>query len=122
MGARKPENIPLTERHHQGATVGLMIHHGWAVISVCRGCQLQMMVRLDWIARISGPHISLWNRRAPCRRLLCKGATEFHAMAPGMNRYEPMTIDDRLPDHDGWAKSRLRQVRKRKAAENPPDV
>jgi len=97
MGSRNPDRISLRERYPNGATVALMRQNRWEVISHCSRCQLQMTVRLDWIALISGSGTSLWNRKARCRRLLCLGVTEFHAKAPGMAAFEPLRIDLREP-------------------------
>lgn len=98
MGHRNPDRVSIRERYARGKTVADMARERWEVISVCRTCGLMMMVDLKLIAFVSGPKVSLWNRRARCRRLLCGGAVEFHAKAPGMLGHELLAIDDRLPD------------------------
>lgn len=65
----------------------------WDVISKCPACGLTMQVQLRVIAVVSGPTTSLWNRRAHCRRLLCRGQVEFWAKAPGMASHETLTAD-----------------------------
>ena len=56
-------------------------------------CGLRMRVQLRVIVMVSGPNTSLWNRRAPCRRLLCPGRVEFWAKASGMARHESLTAE-----------------------------
>lgn len=98
MGYRNPDRVSIRERYARGKTVAEMARERWEVISVCRTCNLMMMVDLRLIAYVRGPNVSLWNRRARCRRLLCGGVVEFHAKAPGMLGHERLVIDDRLPD------------------------
>lgn len=97
MGRKNPDRVSIQDMYRSGKTVVHMIQQRWEVISIFQECRLQMLVRLDWIARISGPDTSLWNRRAKCRRLLCKGVTTFHAKAPGMTVYGDLTINERAP-------------------------
>jgi hypothetical protein len=65
----------------------------WDVISKCQACGLTMQVQLRTIAIVSGPTTSLWNRRAPCRRLLCRGQVGFWAKAPGMASHSPLIAE-----------------------------
>ena len=76
-----------------------MIARKWEVVSICRTCQLIMLVDLRVIVLARGPDVSLWNRKARCRRLLCGGVVEFHAKVPGMDQHEPLRADDRLDEH-----------------------
>jgi hypothetical protein len=93
MGHRNPDRIPLSWRRTRCETVAEMAAARWDVLSKCRVCGLQMRVQLRVIATVSGPNTSLWNRRAPCRRLLCSGQVEFWAKAPGMASHEPLTAE-----------------------------
>jgi hypothetical protein len=67
-----------------------MIREGWDVISRCPACGLMMRTDLQLIGRETGAGISLWNRRAPCRRLLCAGKVEFWAKPRGGGAHEPL--------------------------------
>ncbi len=93
MGHRNPDRVPLSARLARGRTVGDMIRERWEVISKCDHCGLMMLADLAMIARVAGPGVILWNRRAKCRRLLCPGHVAFHAKAPGMDGYQPLAID-----------------------------
>ena len=42
-----------------------------------------MRVNLAVLIRVSGPDLSLWNRKARCRRVGCLGHVEFQGKAPG---------------------------------------
>jgi hypothetical protein len=74
-----------------------MLRERWDVISKCRTCGLMMRTDLRVIARLSGPSVTLWNRKARCRRLLCNGVVTFWAKAPGMDGHQELRINDRLP-------------------------
>jgi hypothetical protein len=93
MGHRNPDRIPLSWRRTTCETVADMARARWDVISKCQACGLTMQVQLRTIAVVSGPSTSLWNRRAPCRRLLCRGQVEFWAKAPGMASHETLTAE-----------------------------
>jgi hypothetical protein len=89
-----------------------MARDRWDVISKCEKCGLMMQVDLKLIAFVSGPKVSLWNRKARCRRLLCQGVVRFHARAPGMATHEPLSIDERVrDDRPGWAERQLAAAR-----------
>lgn len=98
MGHRNADRVSIQQRFARGRTVADMQQQRWEVIARCPRCQLDMSVRLDWIIRLSGPGVSLWNRKARCRRLMCHGWAEFYAKAPGMTGFELLRIDERLPD------------------------
>jgi hypothetical protein len=66
----------------------------WGVIAVCRTCNLTLLVALRVITTMRGPDARLWNRKARCRRLACRGMVEFQAKAPGMT--EPRRNRDEL--------------------------
>jgi hypothetical protein len=93
MAHRNPDRIPLSWRRVTCETVADMARARWDVISKCQACGLKMQVQLRTIAIVSGPETSLWNRRAPCRRLLCRGMVEFWAKAPGMASHSLLTAD-----------------------------
>lgn len=95
MGARNPDRIPLAWRRDRCESVGQMLEQGWDVLSKCPVCGLIMQTDLAVIAKVNGPAVSLWNRKARCRRLLCPGFVEFHAKAPGMDGHQPLRADDR---------------------------
>ncbi|MFC3070489.1 hypothetical protein [Phenylobacterium soli] len=108
MGAPNPDRVSLRARYGQGRTVAEMARAGWEVISCCERCGLMMRVDLKLIAFVRGPNVSLWNRKARCRRLLCHGVVTFHAKAPGMPGHEPLTIDPRVrDDRPSWVERRL---------------
>ena len=112
MGHRNPDRVSIQQRYARGRTVADMAREHWEVISVCRTCGLMMLADLKLIAYVKGPNVSLWNRRARCRRLLCGGVVEFHAKAPGMPGHDRLVIDDRLPDPTAeprWLKNVRRQ-------------
>jgi len=85
----------MSVRRQRCAGVGAMLRDRWDVISVCDVCALAMRVDLALVAKVSGARVSLWNRKARCRRLGCKGWVEFRARAPGMYTHEPLIADDR---------------------------
>ena len=94
MGSRNLDRIPLRSRRAKVETVRQMREEGWDVISKCLVCGLVMRVDLALIARVSGPNVSLWNRKAHCRRLGCTGFVEFQARAPGMSWHEVLNAED----------------------------
>jgi hypothetical protein len=115
VGRANPDRVGLRARYEKGRTVADMAREGWEVISYCERCGLMMLVDLRLIALVSGPRVTLWNRKARCRRLLCHGVVTFHAKAPGMSGHEPLTIDDRVrDDRPSWVERRL-------GARSPPD-
>ena len=87
----------MAVRRQRCGVVETMLRDRWDVISVCAACGLTMRVDLELIVKVSGPRVSLWNRRARCRRLGCKGWVEFRARAPGMYTHEPLLADEREP-------------------------
>ncbi|MGA0603511.1 hypothetical protein ACO2Q3_22580 [Caulobacter sp. KR2-114] len=95
MGQRNIDRAPIRMRYHHGRTVADMLGNRWQVISKCRTCGLIMLVNLRLVVVVSGPGVSLWNRRARCRRLGCAGVVDFQAMAPGMDGFQPLEIDER---------------------------
>jgi hypothetical protein len=105
MGSRNPDRVPLAHRRSRCETVGQMIEQGWDVLTTCQVCGLIMRTDLGVIAKVSGPGVSLWNRKAQCRRYLCSGFVEFHAKAPGMDGHQPLRADDRAPAREPhWKK------------------
>lgn len=50
-----------------------------------------MRVNLRAVMKVAGPRLSLWNRKARCRRLGCLGFVEFQARAPGMEMHEALS-------------------------------
>ena len=87
MGHRNPDRVPLHVRRNRGETVGKMIAEKWDVISICRTCQLIMQVDLRMIVLAKGPNVSLWNRKARCRRLsFFMAAQEISKSIPGSGR------------------------------------
>jgi hypothetical protein len=114
VGAPNPDRVSIRARFAQGRTVDDMARSGWEVISRCEQCGLMMLVDLKLIAWVRGPNVSLWNRKARCRRLLCNGVVTFHAKVPGMSGHEPLTIDPRVrDDRPGWIERRLAEAAKR---------
>lgn len=94
MGHRNPDRVPLAYRRARCETVGAMRRDAWNVISRCEKCGLMMGVDLARVIRERGPHVSLWNRRAICRRLGCRGSVSFLAKVQGMASHEPLEARD----------------------------
>lgn len=94
MGQRNPDRYSMRERRPSAETLSRMIAGHWAVISSCRQCGLQMVVDLALLARLKGPNFSLWNRKAPCRRIGCPGFVVFRGKAPGMTGFEELAAPD----------------------------
>jgi hypothetical protein len=46
-----------------------------------------MRTDLALIARVSGPEVSLWCRRLPCKRVGCEGMVYFMARPPGAGHH-----------------------------------
>lgn len=93
MGARKPENIPLREFRAEHETVGQIARAGWAVISCCSKCRVQLTVDLKLIIRVSGPNASLWNRAKRCKVVGCDGVTVLHAKPPFHSFFTPLMAE-----------------------------
>ena len=94
MGHRNPDRVPLSYRRERCETVSKMRRDGWDVISQCEKCGLTMSVNLALVIRVSGPDVSLWNKKAKCRRLGCRGFVSFLARAPGMPSHEALEARD----------------------------
>ncbi len=93
MGSRNAANIPIAYHRARCETVEQMQRDGWDVISKCAVCGLVMRVDLALIIRVSGPKISLWNRKARCRRFACTGWVDFQARLPGLGWHEPLSAE-----------------------------
>ena len=91
MGTKSPARIPLAMRRRGCETVEQMQRAGWDVVSHCTRCGLVMRVNLRAVMKVAGPRLSLWNRKARCRRLGCLGFVEFQARAPGMEMHEALS-------------------------------
>jgi hypothetical protein len=52
-----------------------------------------MQVDLALIIQVKGPGVSLWNRKARCRRLACSGWVTFHAQTSARRGFEALTAD-----------------------------
>lgn len=87
MGARHIDRIPPVLWREKAETAGEMLALGWEVVSECQLCQLKMATDLSLIVRVAGTHVSMWNRRDPCRRLYCQGKVRFMAKPPGVTRH-----------------------------------
>jgi hypothetical protein len=81
----------MAVRRQRCETVEKMRRDRWDVISSCGKCGLIMRVDLSLVIQVSGPNVSLWNRKARCRRLGCSGWVEFQGRAPGMGWHEVLT-------------------------------
>lgn len=91
MGHRNPDRVPLSYRRERCETVGQMQRDGWEVVSCCQVCGLVMRVDLAALIKLRGPNLSLWNRKARCRRVGCLGHVAFQGRAPGMTFHEALT-------------------------------
>ena len=99
MGAKNLDRIPASAWRVKYPTVAELARDGIDVISSCSSCGLNMAVDLILVARVSGPSTSLWNRKAPCRRIGCSGFVEFRAKFRGTHIYQALAADDREVDH-----------------------
>lgn len=91
MGARNPDRIPISARRRQCETIDHMRLAGWDVLAACGKCGLIMRVDLVILIRLRGPALSLWNRKARCRRLGCLGFVEFQGRPPGVSMHGALT-------------------------------
>lgn len=91
MGARNPDRIPIAARRRQCETLEQMRLAGWDILAACGKCGLIMRVDLAILIRLRGRDLSLWNRRARCRRVGCLGFVEFQGRAPGMSMHEALS-------------------------------
>jgi hypothetical protein len=82
MGRRNYERWPPEAWRRSAKTVARMRANGWTVLAYCPACTLTIAVDLALVERIRGADFSLWNRRAPCRRLGCPGKVEFQGKPP----------------------------------------
>lgn len=94
MGARNPDRQHISVWRAQAETIGQMEAAGWSVVSVCESCGLSMDVHLHDMIRLKGPQVSLWNRRAPCRRRGCRGFVRFQGRPPRVTRYQDLSAPD----------------------------
>jgi hypothetical protein len=94
MGTRNPDRVPIRYFRARCESVADMRREGWDVVSKCEKCGLMMGVDLALIIKVNGPNVSLWNRRAICRRMGCRGSVEFMAKAPGMVVHQPLAAPD----------------------------
>lgn len=94
MGHKNADRVPLAFRRTRCPTIGDMQRERWDVISSCQTCGLVMRVDLSAMIRLRGPSVSLWNRKARCRRVGCGGYVEFQAKAPGMSIHEPLAAPE----------------------------
>lgn len=85
----------MRSRRDKFDSVESMLRNGWDVISCCQKCGLTMRVNLALIIRVSGPDVSLWNRKERCRRLGCTGWVAFQARAPDMVMHEVLSAPER---------------------------
>jgi hypothetical protein len=90
MSTVRPDRIPIALRRKGCETIGAMHRAGWDVLSHCQTCGLVMRVSLPVLIRISGPDLSLWNRKERCRRIGCPGFVEFQGKALGMAWHDPL--------------------------------
>lgn len=109
MGHRNPDRVPITARFSRGRTVADMARERWDVVSQCDYCGLMMKADLRLIAYVSGPNTVLWNRKAKCRLLFCRGVVTFLAQAPGMDGHQVLAIDPRIPED--WASAQAKSLR-----------
>ena len=94
MGARNPETLPIRAWRAQAETRGQMFSGGWSVISICRTCGLSMDVNLGDMIKLKGPNLSLWNRKAPCRKHGCRGFVVFQGRPPRVTRYQDLAAPE----------------------------
>ena len=91
MGTKNLDRISIYEWRIKCETVADLIRDNIDVIARCERCDLKTVVDLRVIALVSGPRASLWNRKAPCKKLGCDGFVNFEAKFWGFNVYQPMT-------------------------------
>jgi hypothetical protein len=91
MGSKNLDRISTVEWRAKCETVADLARDRIEVISVCGKCDLRMTVDLRLIARVSGPATSLWNRKAPCKRIGCSGVVVFRAKFWGRNTYTELS-------------------------------
>lgn len=70
-----------------------MRDHGWHVMTKCTACALLLNADLRLIARVKGPDFSLWNARAPCKRVGCNGVVKFVGRPPQMGRATQLVLE-----------------------------
>jgi hypothetical protein len=90
MGSKNLDRVSVAEWRNKCETVADFTRDRIEVISACDKCDLRMVVDLQVIAKVSGPLTSLWNRRAPCKRIGCSGQVVFKAKFWGQNIYQPL--------------------------------
>lgn len=93
MGSKNIDRITPIEWRSTADAVEEMIAKGWSVVSRCHVCGLIMPTNLKLIARVSGPGVSLWNRREKCRRLGCTGFVDFLGHPPGLHQHFPLRAE-----------------------------
>jgi hypothetical protein len=95
MGSKNLDRLPVAAWRMKYPTVAELARDRVDVISSCASCGLNMAVDLALVVRVSGASTSLWNRKAPCRRIGCSGFIEFRAKFRGTHIYQALAADDR---------------------------
>jgi len=96
MGRRNYEHWTARDWRAAGGTIEAMRLQGWSVVAVCGACDLVMAVNLDHLVKLCGPELSLWNRRARCRRARCQGAVRFYGKP--LQLYDHIVLIAGAPD------------------------
>ncbi|MEO6339626.1 MAG: hypothetical protein ABIO39_06280 [Caulobacteraceae bacterium] len=86
MGSKNLDRWSAKDWRATAETVRKMDAAGWRVSSVCLVCHLAMETDLKQMVRLGFGEVSLWNRRAPCRRIGCDGKVRFMGKPPGVRR------------------------------------
>jgi hypothetical protein len=121
MGSRNPDRVPISVWRARVETVADMQRERWQVISQCGACRLKMDVNLSTIARLRGPETSLWDRKAPCRRIGCHGEVSFLARVPGRFDYQPLAFHPPTPKLTLGQRAELAKAEKARRRPPPED-
>jgi hypothetical protein len=94
MGSRNPDRISLSELRPAFETVETMAKAGWRLRSRCDTCRLEL--EIDWrvVIMVLGPRYSLWNRKARCRKVMCRGQVIFLARHHPRAHFDTLTAPD----------------------------
>ncbi len=93
MGHKNFDRWPPEAWRRSAGTIARMRAAGWTVLAYCSVCNLTISVDLGRVERLRGPDFSLWNRRAPCRRLGCLGKVEFQGKPPQLAQPFPLRAE-----------------------------
>ena len=98
MGAKNIDRYSPSDWRSGAETVEAMLTRGWEVTTRCDRCRVEQLASLTLIARLKGPHFSLWNQSTACKVLRCGGRLRFFGRPPRLHSAFELSA----PDPSSW--------------------